>query len=75
MGLPAMLRMVTVVVVYFREYRAKYGCFVKWKVLLGVWAVSAVALTVRGWIFYGSRSVHYSRYVVLDRPTFVVATY
>eukprot|EP00752_Nemacystus_decipiens_P012857 g11384.t1 len=61
MGLPAMLRMVKVVVAYFREYRIKYGRFVKRNVMLGGWAVSAVGLTVRGWIFYGSRSAHYSR--------------
>ena len=61
MGLPAMLRMVKVVVAYFREYRTKYGHFVKRNVMLGVWGASAAALTARGWIFYGSRSVHYSR--------------
>lgn len=62
MGLPAMLRMVKVVVAYFKEYRIKYGRFMKRKVILGAWAVSAVGLSVRGWIFYGARSGHYSRY-------------
>ena len=60
-GLPAMLRMVNVVVAYFKEYRVKYGRFMKRNFMLGVWAVGAAALTVRGWIYFGSRSVHYSR--------------
>lgn len=60
-----MLRMIKVVVAYFKEYRVKYGRFTKRNFMLGAWAVSAAALTVRGWIFFGSRSVHYSRCVIL----------
>lgn len=60
-GLPAMLRIVKVVVAYFKEYRVKYGRFMKRNFMLGAWAVGAAALTVRGWIYFGSRSVHYSR--------------
>lgn len=68
MGLPAVFRMVNIVVAYFKKYRLKYGRYVKPKVMLGVWAVCAAGLTVRRWIFYGSRSSHYSRCGILPSP-------
>lgn len=68
MGLPQMGRTVRLVVVYYPEYRAKYSRFVKRNFMLGAWAVGIVVLSIRKWIFFGSRSVHHSRYAYATSP-------
>lgn len=47
---------------YNRSFRLKYARFVKWKPILGVWAVISIALATRAALFFGKLPSHHSRF-------------